>query len=273
MHPVLIRLGRFVISSYGLLLALSFMLGIYWSMHRAKRRGIDQNKVMDLALIIVFCAIAGSRAMYVVTHLEEFRGRWLDTFNPFQSSGQIGLAGLTMLGGVVLSLIALVIYCKLKKINILRLCDVLAPAFGLGIFLTRIGCFLTGCCYGKPCNLPWGVRFPLASPAGSDPELQGLLLHPTQLYSSLYGLAIMGILVWIDRKERPDGVVMAAFFMMYGIARFLIDFVRAYEESVKVVLFGYGFTFNQVISFLMFCGGLTILLIVRKHEVFHGKTS
>ena len=273
MHPVLLRFGRFIISSYGLLLALSFMIGIYWSMHRAKRREIGQNLVMDLALIIVFCAVVGARLMYVVTHLEEFRGRWLDTFNPFQSSGQIGLAGLTMLGGVILALIAMVIYCRIKKVSILRLGDVLAPAFGLGIFFTRIGCFLTGCCYGKPCNLPWAVRFPLASPAGSDPDVQGLLLHPTQLYSSLYGLGIMGVLLWIDRKHRPDGVLMAAFFMMYGVCRFLIDFVRAYETGVKVFLFGYGITFNQVISFLMFLAGLVIWLLLRKGEVAQRKTS
>jgi phosphatidylglycerol:prolipoprotein diacylglycerol transferase len=273
MHPVLLRFGRFVISSYGLLLALSFMIGIFWSMHRAKKRGIDQNLVMDLALIIVFCAIVGSRLMYVVTHLDEFRGRWLDTFNPFQSSGQIGLAGLTMLGGVVLSLIALVIFCRVKKLSMLRLADILAPAFGLGIFFTRIGCFLTGCCYGKACELPWAVRFPLSSPAGSDPELQGLMLHPTQLYSALYGLGIMGLLVWLDRKPRPDGSLMAAFFMLYGLCRFFIDFVRAYEASVKVVLFGYGITFNQVISFLMFVAGLVIWFVVRKGEADMRKTS
>lgn len=271
MFPVLLRLGRFEIHSYGLMLALSFLIGIYWSMHRAKKRGIHRNDVMDLSLLIVVCAIVGARLLYVVTHLEEFKGRWLDTFNPFQSTGEIGIMGLTMLGGVVLALAAIVIYCSIKKINILRLCDVLAPAFGLGIFITRIGCFLHGCCYGNACDLPWAVVFPLISPAGS--AMQGIPIHPTQVYSSLYGLAILVTLVVLDRKVRFDGFLLSVFFMMYGVARFLVDYVRFYEESVKVMLFGTSFTVNQVISALMFVAGGILFFVLRKRGSTDAKTA
>lgn len=264
MFPVLLRLGRFEIHSYGLMLALSFLIGIYWSMHRAKKREIHRNDVMDLSLLIVVCAIIGARLLYVVTHLEEFRGRWLDTFNPFQSSGEIGIMGMTMLGGVVLALVAIIIYCHIKKINLFKLCDVMAPAFGLGIFITRIGCFLHGCCYGQACDLPWAVVFPLYSPAGS--AMQGIPIHPTQLYSSLYGLIILLTLVFLDRKPRFDGFLLTVFFMMYGVARFLVDFVRFYEESVKVGLFDLSFTVNQVISILMFIAGLVLYIILKKRQ-------
>ena len=88
MYPVLLKLGRLEIHSYGLMLAISFLIGIYWAMHRAPKRDIDKNHVMDLSLFIVICAIVGSRLMYVVTHLDEFRGHWLDTISPFQSSGE-----------------------------------------------------------------------------------------------------------------------------------------------------------------------------------------
>ena len=273
MHPVLFRFGRFIISSYGLLLAISFLTGIYWSMYRAQRRGINQNHVMDLSLIIVFCAIFGSRFMYVVTHLDEFRGHWLDTVNPFQSSGEIGLAGLTMLGGVVFAIIAILVYCTIKHIPILKLCDVMVVAFALGIFLTRIGCFLTGCCYGKPTSLPWGVKFPLGSPAGSEPVLQGLHLHPTQLYSSIYGLIILVTILVLDRKPRFDGFCLSVFFMLYGVSRFLIDFLRYYESSVKFLIFGFGFTFNQAISFVMFMVGLILFFTLQKRKAEEIKKS
>ena len=115
MFPVLLKLGRFEIHAYGLTLAISFLLGIYWAMARSSRRGLDKNQVMDLSLIVVLAAVLGSRLLYVVTHLEEFQGRWLDTINPFQSNGQIGIAGLSMLGGVILSLIAIVAYSAVKK--------------------------------------------------------------------------------------------------------------------------------------------------------------
>lgn len=264
MYPVLFRLGKLEIHSYGLLLAVSFLIGIYWAMNRAEKRDIDKNHVMDLSLIIVLCAIVGSRLLYVVTHLDEFRGRWVDTFNPFQSSGEIGLMGLTMLGGVVLAIAAILIFCKVKGIPILRLCDVLAPSFGLGIFITRIGCFLHGCCFGKPCDLPWAVKFPLRSAAGA--VLPGELLHPTQIYSSLYGLAIFVILIVLDRKRRFDGFLVSIFFMLYGVSRFSIDMLRYYEESVKVSLIGATFTVNQVISMLMFAVGLGLLLWLRRRN-------
>jgi len=262
MFPVLFRLGRLEVHSYGLMLAISFLIGIYWSMYRADKRGIDKNRVMDVSLIIVLCAIVGSRLMYVLTHLDEFRGHWLDTFSPFQSTGEIGLLGLTMLGGVVLALVAILIYCRVKHIPILKLCDVMAPAFGLGIFITRIGCFLHGCCFGKPCDLPWGVVFPMISPAGSI--LPGHHLHPTQLYSALYGLVILIVILLLDRKPRFDGFLVSIFFMLYGIFRFGVDFLRYYESSVKGSLFGISLTFNQWISLAMLVFGIYLYIVLNK---------
>jgi len=265
MHPVLLKLGRFEIHAYGLMLAISFLVGIYWAMNRSGKKGIDRNQIMDISLLVVIAAIFGSRLFYVVTHLEEFRGRWLDTFNPFQSDGQIGIAGLSMLGGVVLAILAIAIYCYIKKINLLKLGDIFAPSFAAGIFLTRIGCFLNGCCFGEECSLPWAVKFPLNSPAGF--VQQGVGIHPTQLYASIYGLVFAVILFFYDRKARFDGAVMSLFLMLYGIARFLIDFVRYYEDSVQFGFFGTSFTINQAISFLMFIIGLILYVVLARQRL------
>jgi len=262
MHPILFRIGRLEIHSYGLMLAISFLLGILWAVKRSEKRGIKQTDIMDLSFLIVLASIIGSRALYVITHVEEFSGHWTDTFNPFQSSGQIGISGLTLLGGVVLSVITVIIFCVIKKIDILRLMDVLAPSFGLGIFITRIGCFLNGCCFGQPSDLPWAMVFPLISPAGYT--LQGVHIHPTQLYSSLYGLIITGILFLLDKKKRHDGFIVAVFMILYGISRFFVDFVRYYEDCVKFPFMGYRFTVNQGISFLMLLAGVLILIFFKE---------
>jgi len=264
MYPNLLKIGRFEIHSYGVLLAVSFLLGIYWAMHRARKRGIDKNSVVDLSLIIVFCALIGSRLMYVVTHVQEFKGKWLDTINPFPSTGGVGIAGLTMLGGVVLALVAIVLFCWRKKVPILKLCDVMAPSFALGIFITRIGCFLNGCCYGKPCELPWGVTFPQNSPAAFLQHNSHL--HPTQLYSSLYGLIILVTLILLDKKERFDGFILSFFFMLYGFFRFIVDYVRYYETTVQFQIFGASFTYNQLISFSMFLFGLVLMILLSRRE-------
>ena len=137
MLPVLFRLGRLEIHGYGLLLAVSFLVGIYWAMYRAQKRGLDRNKIMDMSLIIIISAVVGSRFFYVITHIDEFRGHWLDSISPFQSSGTIGIAGLSMLGGVVLAIAAILIYCRVKKLPLLKIIDVMAPCFALGLFLTR----------------------------------------------------------------------------------------------------------------------------------------
>jgi phosphatidylglycerol:prolipoprotein diacylglycerol transferase len=211
---------------------------------------------MDAGLFIVVSANLGSRLFYVVTHLDEFRGRWLDTINPFQGSGEIGIAGLSMLGGVVLAIATVVVFCRVKKISILRFFDVATPALALGLALTRIGCFLNGCCFGKPGNQPWCLVFPENSPAGA--MLPGQHLHPTQLYSSLYDFCMLGFILWLDRNKRSDGVLAAAFFVLYGIFRIIIDFVRYYEASVQFQLFGVAFTFNQLISAIMVLSGIAI---------------
>lgn len=264
MHPVILKLGPLEIHAYGLTLAVSFLVGIYFAMFRAPKHGVEKNDVLDLSIIVVLCAIFGSRFFYVITHLGEFQGRWLDTINPIQSTGQVGISGLSMLGGVVLVLIALVVYCWKKRISILSLFDVLAPTFAFGIFLTRIGCFFNGCCFGKPGELPWCMTFPITSSAGST--LQGINIHPTQLYASLYGLVILLIILLLEKKERPAGFSAAVFFMLYGVARFTIDFVRYYEDSVQFPFLGQFFTFNQAISFGMFLTGLVILVLIRKNS-------
>jgi phosphatidylglycerol:prolipoprotein diacylglycerol transferase len=258
MLPVLFKLGPFQLHPYGFLLAVSFAVGILWALKRAERRNIDKNHVLDVAIIVMITAIIGSRLFYVVTHLDEFRGHWTDTFNPFQSSGEIGIAGLSMLGGIVLALISIVIYTRWKHIPLLRFCDVSAPSLAFGMALTRIGCFLNGCCFGKACHHPWGIVFPFESPAGST--FPGTRLHPTQLYSSLFDWILLGALLLMDRKRRPDGSLTAAFLILYGLFRFGIDFFRYYEPSVQINVGGISLTFNQIISLSLALIGAALLI-------------
>jgi len=264
MYPVLFKLGKLQVHAYGLLLAVSFLFGILWAMKRGEKRGISKDHVMDAGLYVVISAIFGSRLFYVITHLEEFRGRWLDTINPFQSSGEIGIAGLSMLGGVVMAILTIIIFCRIKKIRILRFFDAATPSLALGLALSRIGCFLNGCCFGKPGGLPWCVVFPDNSPAGAF--LPDQHLHPTQIYSSIYDFLMLGAILWVDRKKQPDGMLAVVFFVLYGVFRFLIDFVRYYESTVQFHVLGAAFTFNQLIAALMTVTGLLLLWGIRRHK-------
>ncbi|HOT96797.1 MAG TPA: prolipoprotein diacylglyceryl transferase [bacterium] len=257
MHPVLFKLGAFEMRAYGFTLAISFLLGIFWAVRRAKRRGIDPEKIMDLSVVIILASIIGARFMYVIFHLDEFAGHWTDTFNPFQSNGQIGIAGLTMLGGVVLALVTSILYLRAKRLPVLKIADTVIPMFFLGEAITRIGCYLNGCCYGIPCHCALGVVFPPDSPAGA--MYQGITIHPTQIYSSLYALVIFGAMLWIDRKPKFDGYLLYLALIFYGVGRFIIDLFRYYENSMILLrLGGKGLSMNQGISvaLILFGAGL-----------------
>ena len=262
MHPILFRLGAFEVRSYGVMLALSFLIGITIAVKRARKKNVNPDHIMDLSVLLIISAIVGSRLLYVLFHLEEFRGHWLDSFNPFQSDGTIGLGGLTVLGGVILCFISAFVYLRIKKLSFLVFADIMIPMVGLGIFLTRIGCFLNGCCYGLPCDghSHFCVTFPYNSPAGS--MFPNTPLVPAQLYSSLYGLFILAALLLVERWQKFDGFLFYIFLILYGVSRFTIDMFRYYENSMVIFkLFNHGISLNQVISLIFIVIGLVMLVL------------
>jgi phosphatidylglycerol:prolipoprotein diacylglycerol transferase len=145
------------------------------------------------------------------------------------------------------------------KLPVLKISDILVPALGLGSFLTRIGCFFNGCCYGTPTNVPWGVIFPPESAAGY--HFTNIPIHPAQLYSSFYGLLILVILLIIERWKRYDGFLLYVFLILYGLSRFTVDLFRYYEESMVLIYIGnQPLSVNQGISFLMMIAGLSLII-------------
>jgi len=258
MHPDLFSIGPIHIKAYGLALAISFFLGVWLAIKRGEKNGIKSQSMIDLCFIILVSAIVGSRLFYVVYHTEEFAGHWLDAINPFQSSGEIGIAGLSMMGGVVLAIIGAMVYFIAKRINPWAMLDSMAPAFFLGLGITRIGCFFNGCCYGLPTDSWCGVHLPFHH----DP------LWPTQLFSSAAGFIMLGLLLLIERKRIFYGFTFWLAVMFYGTWRFIIDFIRFYEESMIIFSFGdVNITRNQFLSVCLFIIALTwFIFLKRKNE-------
>jgi len=260
MHPILFKIGWFELHSYGLFLALAFLVGIYTAMKRAKKFGFDPNIIMNLSMVIIISSLIGSRFLYVIFHIEEFRGNYLDIINPVQSSGEFGIAGLTMLGGIIFALFSTIFYARIKNLGFLKATDILSPSVALGVGITRIGCFLSGCCYGLECSLPWGMVFSPESPAGY--HFYDKAIHPTQLYSSLGGFIIFFILIYIGKHKIYNGIIFYSFLILYSIDRFIIDFFRYYEK--EMILFKIGkvnFSVNQGICILLFLTSVTFITI------------
>ncbi len=259
MYPELLRLGPFVISSYGVMLSLAFMFGVVITTKLAEKRKIDSDEVINLSFVIMISSILGARLLYVLFHLDEFEGRWIYTFWPVQRDGTVGLSGLILLGGVIGAIFAGLIYCGIRRLPVWKTADSMAPALAFGIFLGRIGCFLNGCCFGKACEWPWGIQNPHHRIVGD--AVGNLHIHPTQIYSSIYGLIIFLVLLSMNRKGKPDGYLTGMFFILYGISRFTVDFFRYYESQMFIFA---GLDLNQVISIIMIMCG-TLIVMVKRH--------
>jgi phosphatidylglycerol:prolipoprotein diacylglycerol transferase len=246
MHHTLIQIGPLALRSYGLMLAISFLLGIWLVQRRGERIGLDFQKTIDLVVVIIIASIIGSRALYVVFHLDEFSAHPLDIINPFQSSGEVGIQGLSMDGGVILSIIVSLWFLRRHRLPVWKVADVVAPSIALGVSLTRIGCFLNGCCFGKPGDLPWCVVFPSDTAAGW--YFSGIAVHPTQLYASLYGLLIFMLLLIVERHKMFDGFLFWFFIAIYSVCRFAFDFVRFYEAEQVIVVGGLSLSVSHFIN-------------------------
>jgi phosphatidylglycerol:prolipoprotein diacylglycerol transferase len=261
MHPILVHLGKLQLRSYGFMLALSFLIGIWLAGRRAKQAGIDAQKILDLSVIIIIAAVVGSRLLYVVFHLDQYSNP-LDMFALWQG-------GATFYGGFILAVAASYFWIQKNNLSFLKIADIMSPSIALGLVFTRIGCFLSGCCYGKPTHMPWGVVFPPDSPAGTAAMataqqlgVDHVALHPTQIYSSIKGLVIFTALMLLQpRLKQKQGATFGLLMVLYGIGRFTIDFFRYYETNARVL---FGLSFNQVISVALI--GLGLFLLLRKER-------
>lgn len=215
MYPVLLKIGKFSLYTYGFFVAAGFVVGITIARHEAKRLGEDQDMIMDLCFYVLIAAIVGSRLFYVLTNFSIFISDPLEIF-------RIWNGGLVFYGGFVVALITAIIYVKQKEVSLFKTADMMAPALAMGHAIGRVGCFFAGCCYGKACDLPWAVTF--TNPDSLAPV--NIPLHPTQLYSFTANLIIF-IFLWVFRgRKRFDGQIFWIYVLLYGISRSFIEIFR-----------------------------------------------
>jgi phosphatidylglycerol:prolipoprotein diacylglycerol transferase len=229
MHPVLFRFGPVIISSYGAALVVSLLAGIVVARIRARQLQVDPHAVVEAAIAMMIAALAGSRLWYVVTHLDKFDGNWIRAILPVEN-GQITMAGLAMNGGVLLALAAVWGYSRVKKIAFAVLGDIIAPSFLLGAGIQRLfGCFMNGCCFGRPTAGALGMVFPADCPAGA--LYPGIPLWPTQLLASLLGFTGFILVVYLYRWYCFPGYSLWMVFMYYPLARFFVDQFRYVPQN------------------------------------------
>ena len=234
------------------MVATAFLAGLWTAGRRGPLAGIATEKVVDLGPWLILGAIIGSRLLYICSYWHEaFAGK------PITELFMIWKGGLVFYGGLIGAALAFLIYVKLKKLPVWGLADVFAPSVPLGAFFGRIGCFLNGCCYGSPCNLPWAVRFPADNPL--QPPTSPV--HPTQLYDSLLNLCLYGFLAWLFRRRRFDGQVFSVYLVCYAVVRSFVETFRGDYTPAERFLGGWA-TPAQLVSLLILVAGLVLLLVL-----------
>lgn len=214
MYPVLFKIGPVTVYTYGVMIALGIMAGLYFALRQAKKEGIGPNEVIDLFIWIVISGFVGARIGYVFTEWEYFLTNPLRIF--------FANEGFVFYGGFIVACFVAYWYIKRQNIKLWKMADILAPSIAIAHSIGRLGCFFYGCCYGKPTNSWIGILFPPESPAGQ----LGLPVIPTQIISSVTLFFIFCILIMIRRYKKFDGQVFWLYVFLYAIARFVIEFFR-----------------------------------------------
>ena len=267
------------IFGFGLMLCMAFLGAIGLAHWRAKRQGLDPDWVYDLAFGVMLGGVLGARAFYVWQYwgTERMPG-WSHVFRIWEG-------GLVFYGGMIGATVCGLYVAYRRGMPILAMMDLVAPSVALGLALGRLGCFLNGCCYGDPCDLPIGMHFPPGSPvwwhqvldedrALTDKIVPGVTwelvnsvikgktpanaawsapVHATQLYSAVDGIVIMLLLLAFTPLRRHEGQVMAILLICYPITRTLIEYLRGDERAFFV-----GLTVSQNLSVLIFLVGVAL---------------
>ncbi|MFH1061599.1 MAG: prolipoprotein diacylglyceryl transferase [Candidatus Omnitrophota bacterium] len=209
MHPILFSFGNIHIYAYGLMVALGIISAMFLIEREAAKSGLAKEKVIDLVFWIIVWGLVGARLFYVWLYPEVYVQSPLDIFKLYKG-------GLVFYGGLIFGVIAAFINFRNKKLPILKTLDILILYLPLAHAFGRIGCFFNGCCSGRPTDLPWGVVFP------GEAEM----VHPTQLYSAVLLVMIFLGLNLIRRKQVFFGQIFSAYLILYGLARFIVEFLR-----------------------------------------------
>lgn len=222
MYPILFQVGHFEVRSYGVIVLLSFLAGLWLARKEAARRGLDPALMGEFSFYGLIGGIVGAR-IYFIAFSDPLR--YLT--NPWEIFA-IWHGGIGIIGALIGGFIAAVWFCRKKRIALLKFADVLAPAAALGQTLGQFACLANGDAYGRPTDLPWAITY-------TDPRSFAPLnvpLHPLELYE-MGAYFLVFLIVWLTRKRfRTDGLSFLTYLAAYGAARFAMEFFRGHPALI-----------------------------------------
>lgn len=249
MHPILIDLGFWQIPSYGVLLAIGVVVGLWRARVRSQKAGLDGDRIVDLGLWLVIWALLGSKLLLVIVELPRYIKAPGDLLALFRAGG-------VFLGGFIAGIIAAFVLIRKYSLPALKAFDALTPSVPLGQAIGRLGCLAAGCCWGAPCDLPWAITYTDPRAAETLGTPLGVAVHPFPIYAMISNLVVFAILAWMYQQRLRPGRVFAAYLILYGAARFLLEETRG--DAVRGFVFGGALSTSQLITAIMIAAGIAL---------------
>jgi phosphatidylglycerol:prolipoprotein diacylglycerol transferase len=263
MHSELFSIGGLVIRGYGLMMALGFVLGLLSWVWLGRRSGRDFTYCSDLLFWVMVAGIAGARAVYVLFEWSYYRE------NPLLIL-RIDQGGLVFYGGFLFAGLALVVFARRHRESLAALLDFVVTSVPLAHAFGRLGCFLNGCCFGRPWEGPLAVRFPADSPVWWHQTSSGLVardaacslpVHPVQVYEAAFNLLLYALVVAVYRRRPREGVTTALYLLAYSAGRFAIETFRGDDRLRWMDL-----SVSQHVSIGLFLTGVVVLAWTRRAQ-------
>ena len=255
MQPILFHITffglRFPVQSHGFMLSAGLLLVISLGARQAQQEHEPPANIINLMVFELLAGILGARIVYAFTALPYYLNNPLEVL-------MIWKPGLVWYGGFIGAALCLLIYTRFHKLVFFKYADILVPYMAFGHAFGRLGCFLGGCCFGKPTNHSWGVIFPPYSAAAESQHLDGLItsgmpslpIHATQLYEAGANFLLFLFLLWLGRNKTYHGQVSVGWCVLYPLLRFCIELFRGDQYrglnilstsqylSIGILLFG-----------------------------------
>jgi phosphatidylglycerol:prolipoprotein diacylglycerol transferase len=207
MDPVAFEVFGLSVRWYGIIMATGILMGMLVAIKETKRLGLDENIILDLVIFAIPAGVIGARLYYVVFNWDYYSGDFLKIIN-------IRGGGLAIHGTLIAAIITGIVYSRVKKISFWTIADIAAPGLILGQAIGRWGNYVNQEAYGVPTDLPWGIM------------VNGVKVHPTFLYESLWNFGVFLTLMRFARKKKLDGEVFLLYGMLYSIGRFFVEGLR-----------------------------------------------
>lgn len=267
MHPRLLTipafdlagrtLGPFTLHTYGFLLAIAFLAGLWVAARQARRAHLDAGRVTDMAVWVLIAGLVGAKALLVALDWRYFSTNPRELMAIFQSGG-VFYGGL--LGGILVAWL----YARRHKLPGWQTADVLVPGVVLGQAIGRLGCFSAGCCWGRPTARPWAVTFTDVYAARQVGTPMDTPVHPSQLYESFAAFLIFFFLLWLARRKSFHGQVTLAYVALYSAVRFGLEFLRG--DPDRGTWFGGALSTSQIVAIVLVLGVAVALPRARRTQ-------